>query len=575
MYSDSFHLIYSLAVLCYSIFYLMWIINKKNKLDWELLQWRLIPVLILFLIIGNCIPLVNLNFYSISVIITASVLFVAIIITIYVSTKKEGKESAAERVKAVLATRKTFTAYTFFSFLLISFLLLSTVKNSFDHINASYFEARLAASKILSSNEVFPLAYMPILKETANNKQQLMFVKNLIDNNYEFEIFGKNMVDSVLRTTAMLPKDTVFDPSTHSVRAKFYKRYVDLDSLKIEPYLDYASKRNKFYSSVNHYVETEIIPKYITPVRDKGFMDSIPDLKHFTHPLNYYSYSFSQYRKAKEDAKELLDLAYQLHQIDTILAMPVPFEVIKKNPLRQRIKEIELYKRKLLDTIKEKYSKIPELSKIEIPKEPDSANINALTQFHVGFLVYKERQYEDRYKKAQIIYRSYLVDSQRIGVYIFLVGLAVVLTALYFNQKDLRHFHKPVEEKNLTPEEDKRLYKDMHHAYPLPFDMPAKILYIQALVLAILLVPLVRPIKAEHIDPEKPYWMVNIQNWNTPVLTARISRPDIDPKPTNYITNHYDPTSIVSELQQLKKELTDNLKEINNSVNGQATSPGN
>jgi len=135
--------------------------------------------------------------------------------------------------------------------------------------------------------------------------------------------------------------------------------------------------------------------------------------------------------------------------------------------------------------------------------------------FHSNFLVFKEIKYVDRYKKAQLVYRSYLTDSQRIGLYIFISALAVVIICLSFSDHDNQRF-------SVHSEEDKPAS-----------DALSKSFYIQALVIFILIVPLLKKIKPQNIDPEKPYWMMSIQNWYAPEYTARVVSPESIAKPAD------------------------------------------
>lgn len=136
-----------------------------------------------------------------------------------------------------------------------------------------------------------------------------------------------------------------------------------------------------------------------------------------------------------------------------------------------------------------------------IKRSEDSIRFQSLIFLANQILAVQESRYEKVYQGGQKIYRSYLVDSQRVGVYIFFTTLIVLALSWYFYVRDesIDKFNESTETESLGPRQ---------------------LFFIQTLSVVILLIPLIRPIKPENIDPEKPYWMMTLQNWHAPSFTA-------------------------------------------------------
>jgi hypothetical protein len=137
----------------------------------------------------------------------------------------------------------------------------------------------------------------------------------------------------------------------------------------------------------------------------------------------------------------------------------------------------------------------------------------SLVRFHKLFFEFREIEYIKAYEGAQKVYRSYLVDSQRIGVWAFLVAVLVLGLATFFNNRA-----------NLLLSPQSKSFQQAKDDFPI--DTPKNALFIQTLAITILLVPLMKTIEPENIDPEKSYWMVSLQNWHTPTFIKALSDKD-------------------------------------------------
>jgi hypothetical protein len=131
-------------------------------------------------------------------------------------------------------------------------------------------------------------------------------------------------------------------------------------------------------------------------------------------------------------------------------------------------------------------------------KYTDSTSISRLVNTHAYFNAQLTAQYNQCYIATQKVFRAYLVDSQRIGLYVFLMALFIFSMAAYYNFVDNNYWNEPEADDST------------------PWDSPKKFFFIQVIAIALLLVPLARPIQPEDIDPEKPYWMISLSNWHVP-----------------------------------------------------------
>jgi hypothetical protein len=147
----------------------------------------------------------------------------------------------------------------------------------------------------------------------------------------------------------------------------------------------------------------------------------------------------------------------------------------------------------------------------------DSAQTLIYVKFHKLLYDNIEIEYNSLYAKTQIVYRSYLVDSQRVGVWAFLLSIIVIGLAAYFNSRDNHELMGPLGWPN--EEGPKRA-----------MDTPKNALFIQCLAIMILVVPLMRPIQPQNIDPEKSYWMISLQNWHAPTFIKSFSETDGEKK---------------------------------------------
>ena len=111
----------------------------------------------------------------------------------------------------------------------------------------------------------------------------------------------------------------------------------------------------------------------------------------------------------------------------------------------------------------------------------------------IPYILYlKSRQYHERFERAQLLFKSYLQDSQRIGLYILFMVLST-FALLYWVLYRPKNPDAP-DKKNLD-------------------ELPGGYLNIAILTFIILFIHMARPIKEEYINPEQPHWMMNLDNW--------------------------------------------------------------
>lgn len=220
-----------------------------------------------------------------------------------------------------------------------------------------------------------------------------------------------------------------------------------------------------------------------------------------------------QIRNSETDGKVKLKLLEQL--VDGLSISKKQFENPKfKDTIKVLIGErIGNYYQKLdslfyskkidsqLVKLKNTYCESDELQSLTGSLRKEHLNLTTLSglhSFHRNYTQYKKRQYQERYKEAQIIYQTYLWEVQVSGVFIYLIftlGLGVIL---FF-----------IRQLSLNTKRDLKLTKDFRNEVGVE-------LGVVLVVSLLLLIPLLRAIKPENIDPEKPYWMMTLKNWYTP-----------------------------------------------------------
>ncbi|MFY0598629.1 MAG: hypothetical protein JXR03_03085 [Cyclobacteriaceae bacterium] len=398
--------------------------------------------------------------------------------------------------------------------------------------------------------------------------EELFRKKNLVTTTFIDSICG----DTLVRTPCYEELKDKF-----AMRSFFFKPYLeegdfwesnlegkkslkeDLDA-KVEQTFGKIENLNRFYEDVYDHIENSIVKGTLT--RANKTIDTINNsiLTEFYHPINYYGanleYYSSQRKKAGElssvlsSCVELTKFIQSKPHVDPILVDLLKTEAEKANSIAAQIREyrkrplnadsVFLTSNQLFWSLK---SLNAELKKIEqdlgrAKSKPDSdmvkkeieALVKKKTKFYSRHMFdtlmqfnatkaevvqlraealnlekYKLDDYVSRYKRSQKIFLPYLTDSQRVGIFILLSSLIILVCAAYLNKKDFYG-------RDVTKKTD--------------YDAPHRSLFIWSLVIFILLLPMVRRIDAELINPEHPTWIIMMNTWAAPTLDKFTGYPD-------------------------------------------------
>ncbi len=403
-----------------------------------------------------------------------------------------------------------------------------------------------------------------------------------------------------------------------NVKKKYFKGYLDTTLVKSithstsSEYDTIHSVLASFYSETYKYIEEGIIIKYLIPVI-KHNPPILLDYKEYFHPINYYTATLKHYKDESENIVQLKKLLQELGIKDSIMAidplhiLPINYkqktsnsilkqfeklsystfplhEVIKlnveidslfSNPSKNKLRLIEkiktlsnkIYKHTNAHNFKELCQEAEKLSIIFDKKDTtsivkgekevykalqkiDSLIIITHAPTVPFFESLKSLQYIERYKRAQIIFSGYLADSQRIGLYV-LVFSFISLLLLYWV-----HLKIPRDDWGVERTQD---------GSSKPFDeLPGGFLNISIAIILVLTLHVARPIKAEHINPEKPYWMMDLDNWYEPTRVESILGKE---DKVNKVINYYKgveskPADLSEILKALKEGNTNIVKEL-------------
>jgi hypothetical protein len=151
---------------------------------------------------------------------------------------------------------------------------------------------------------------------------------------------------------------------------------------------------------------------------------------------------------------------------------------------------------------------------------------------------YKEKQYIERYRKAQVIFHVYLKDSQRVGTYILIFTLVIAGFLYWFYATD------ELNDSDIVENESEE-----------PFDTPNRFINILILSVIVILMYIARPIKPENIDPENPQWMMNLENWyNTTVFDVAFQDHEDNPTHSTSSSNK----EMLMVLKSIESKLNEN-----------------
>lgn len=340
-----------------------------------------------------------------------------------------------------------------------------------------------------------------------------------------------------------------------NVRKTFYGSY---EGLPVEPDSIYRNSYNHdtityFYSKVYENIEKDILKEIILPAKRDEYR-TFMGLERFYHPINYYSETLKRYKSDLKSAQRVQSRLAELNMLDTLskISPDTLFYVKARNKSRdeivQQFNAIQGFDQNDMLSFGAKLS----ANKKSIDLDSYLPIVHAFTPFLV---VLKHEQYAERYRRAQIIFRAYLVDSQRVGLFVLFYVLAA-LFLLYFIH--LRHHQQRFEPAQEAPEEKPQGHKGLD-------DLPGGFLNIAISVLIVLTIQVARPVKAENINPEDPYWMMDLENWYAPTVIDRAigverNQPQTQGNVLNEALKSYE------ELKKVMQESNGNLKEIKDKL---------
>ncbi len=452
-------------------------------------------VAVLLVSSGLLFPAINLSYHWLIILLTLSSF---LIITIWWLLSDKGvihNEATGKTVKVIVPA---------FFILISASLLHYAFFIGFGSLNTSYLKYRYLASQQITEKEVFPFS-------DVKNDYAAIDKENFVLPTY----LGIKELKDELQFADCL--------RTSNLRMTYYREYYNeeqefkkknkISKFKIESVIKGFSSINNFYLSVFDAVEKIPLQSFKKKLEKSGQTN----LEVYLHPVDYTAYRLSKLKGQSLAADSMIHLTEGLYRL-SLLEKNKQNSVqgiisINNNTAQLMISRLDgLYK----ESVQLRYDK----SEIRVPL--DSSQLIKVVKFHKLYYELMEIEYIKAYEAAQKVYRSYLVDSQRIGIWTFLTAVLTLGLASYFNNKANRLLSP-------TAEEDQQNKKEW------PLDTPKNALLIQTIAIIILLVPLLKPIEPQNIDPEKPYWMVSLQNWHTPSFVKALN--DKDQESHRYVSS--------------------------------------
>lgn len=386
-----------------------------------------------------------------------------------------------------------------------SFIQLNFVSVILSETNKAYFNTRLQAADHVSKEKLFPLFHLGEKNESLvdglTSEEYGAFSRKIFDNNHKLVNFlKKRSQDSTDLHFKTASGDTIWLTelsrnhwNSTSVRSFFYREYLKQSkNSNTAALVNDRDKLGEFYAQQYRFIEDVIINKYLKKSKDLN----IDSIEYYFHPINYYTKTLKHYRNQQSAASSLLALRNEYGWVDSLATATGSenFKIkkghIKKKILKGLCKIPELNSAPFIDSIE-----VVE-NKVAVTYYPGvEMLLGTLKSSKKGLLPYvlylKSQQYVERFERAQHIFKAYLQDAQRLGLFILLAVLTFILLMYWI-------LHRPGYEKEEKHEVD---------------DLPGGYLNISILIFVILFVHMARPIKAENINPEQPHWMMNLDNW--------------------------------------------------------------
>lgn len=510
--------------------YYIHLIPKKGRSVNEYKQWG--SGLLIISLLATCFPALNYVKWAGAILITMTCLL--LILWGIFSNVRDDKPWHLHNAVWV-------------GFIVMAMVCLSIVDKVVDKIylqaNQLYFTNRVITSNNISDKKIFPFLAYDSANFVQSDSLRLHTIKQVYDSNHAWIYRGK--------TDSMFWKDQNFliggKPAesiqkSYNMRNMFYNKYViyantfkhelnhDLGELRRHvnsKFKDHGSLNN-FYGDLYKYIHLDLVSKYLAMVDIETLPDSLPNVRDYFHPINYYTETLKYYKKRTTNTRKLQGHIKEWKFLDTLKTGYQGYDSsLSTTVLSLENKKTRIAKDKILPLLEE----FPELRSIAKKEFTDY-----FIQYLDFFKTYTDLQYLERYNKAQIVFRSYLIDSQRVGIYIF-IYMMVIIGLLYWYYSELPNAYK--------------------NSSDSPYDTPQHFLKISFLVVAVMFIHISFPIKPENINPEKPYWMMDLKSWkNRNALQEFISTRSSRPRPSSDDNNE--------QMFQLMNQVESNLKTLIN-----------
>jgi hypothetical protein len=419
---------------------------------------------------------------------------------------------------------------TILLFLVPAFFLVNWFKSVMEKANQNYMLSRYEAAMQIPTNQVYPLKDELRAPDLDKRNRLVSFHPGALKPIHYAE--NDNLQKHFYGSYAAMEKNfATLKNKAEAIR----KHYPNQDSI------------DSFYNNIYHQV---LVKRSMSRKLLKNFQTN-PDLNKYSHPLDFMGGRLHEARTLNEELKGNINTAEDLYRLALLKRIVVKDLSMAGDTL---VALIDQQARLLQDILKEKFKSSVELqldTMILHNLAFDSISCARLARLQKLTADHNEREYHALYAKTQTVYRSYLVDSQRVGVWTFLVSIVVIGLAVYMNSQD----NKDAMGLEGWPDEEQKL----------SLDTPRNALFIQCLAISILAVPLIRPIQPQNIDPEKSYWMISLQNWHAPTFIKSFSEPTGEPKYMpgksavfTTVNNQINLNELNTTLQELKKAIEGN-----------------
>lgn len=447
--------------------------------------------------------------------------------------------------------------------------------------NRHYMAQRKEASKKISKDKIYPLvAYSkeeknnPILFQIQSNYTKKDVADSLIDD-FRRAVFwniasqNHQHVDSIkgrIQVAATSAKWKNFNPKINfdssivnaaNIQHTFFQKYSQIKENQFSLYRrSYSHEKIKeFYADVYSYIEDDLIKKVILPA-SRDDQRIILKLDRFFHPINYYTQTLKRYRQDLESAQKIQLELNKFQLLDSLSRITNDSVYYKKARDDSRDGLIEMFNTLQriappeMEAIVRKLKSGNDGDKLDIQE----LYVDVVRTYTPMIVLLKNSQYGKRYMRAQVIFKSYLEDCQRIGFYILFFTLAS-LALIYFIH--LRHIQRPEVDQE-KPLQSCKFKEDQSQDTKGFEDLPGGFFNIAISVLLVLIIQIARPIKAENINPEDPYWMMDLENWYAPTVIQRT----IEGKKEGHGINR----NFLSESLKSYEELKEAIEESNGKL---------